>query len=100
MITSLFLSLGLSAQKTTPATSADIQDINLRLDNYREQKAQGNGLIVAGIALNGLGALLIFHQNGNVDIGKGVMFAGGALSTTGVILNMTSISKLKRSKLQ
>jgi hypothetical protein len=105
---SIFLTLNGISQNMTPVTRAEINDINLRLDNvekFGQQHRTGNHLIIAGTLLNGFGLLFLnsntapANPNSKLTDNKlavGTLAVGTILSTTGLIINIDSFRHLRK----
>jgi hypothetical protein len=119
-----FLTLNLSAQNMTPVTRAEVNEINLRLDNldrFGRQHRTGNHLMIAGTLLSGIGSWILATNSpskynnqytyGNNSakaayqmykrtnrIGFTVLGIGSGLATTGLIVNIDSFRHLRNDK--
>lgn len=83
-------------------------EINLRLNGLEKfgiQHRTGNRLIITGIVLNGFGLVFMNTTNNNpysklndTKIGTGLIIAGSALTTTGLVINLDSFKHLRKTK--
>ncbi len=97
-----------TAQNMTPVTRAEVNEINLRLeglDKFGKQHRLGNQLILAGAIISAVGSLNYIINNLNTkssdlstNISYGMMIGGGAISTSGLIVNLDSFRHLKKHR--
>ena len=77
----------------------EINDINLRMENFSIQNSTGNSLIIGGIALSTLSSIIAFKSPANTRTFKRSMFfvgVGTTLSLTGIGINMDSHNRLRK----
>lgn len=77
----------------------DIYDIDLRMDRYSRQNVRGNGFIFWGVITSIIGTTIIY-KNADIPYFKNyvILGLGGALTTTGYIINLNSHRKLRSYK--
>jgi hypothetical protein len=123
-----FLTLNLSAQNMTPVTRADVNEINLRLDNierFGRQQRFGNKVVLVGVLTSITGALIIQKDMGFSDYintktnsdflnywngpgstklstvssrGQVIMLSGLGITTIGITIKMNSYRHLPGKK--
>jgi hypothetical protein len=94
--------------QTNIEVNNQIQDINLRLDKYSHQNHVGNGLIFWGVVTSVIGVAIISNENLSIsstspfiaapNLGAGIIIAGSALTTSGLIVNLNSHRKLRSNQ--
>lgn len=106
LVTALLIVNAAGAQ-TINNDSTQIEDINLRLDNFSIQHSTGNALVSTGAMVTGIGAAVTASETKKaykpyahepIRIGLPLVFVGGLTSTIGGIINMTAHRKVRSKK--
>jgi hypothetical protein len=88
--------------QTNDSLNQQIQNINLRLDKYSHQNHVGNNLVIWGAISSILGTAIMMSETHSYSSGaKAGLFlvgTGAALTTSGLIVNITSHRKLRSNQ--
>lgn len=106
----LFTTMFVSAQNTQPVTRADINQINLYLndiDRFGRQHRTGNHLIIAGTLIAGIGSAIVYNNlvtkyngwtsNSSYNLGLTAIGIGSGLTATGLVINIDSFRHLRNN---